>query len=278
MKTLRERMLEEMQRRNYSPRTITTYLSCVSRMSSYYNLSPDKISMDQIKAYLHEIMVNQGCSLALVNQTINGVKVLQKDVLGMQWNPGVLKRPKKEKRLPVILSPQEVTLILKAPVNIKHRVILALGYSAGLRISEVINLKVNHIDSKRMQIRIVGGKGRKDRNTLLSKATLNLLRSYYQRYKPTNWLIQGQAGSLAQYSSTSINCIVKKSSKKSGITKRVTFHTLRHCFATHLLEQGTSLQIIQKLLGHAHISTTGTYLHVQQYSLDKVVSPMDFQP
>ena len=264
-----------MQRRNYSPRTITTYTSCVARLSKHYNLSPDKISLDQIKAYLHHLIIHDGCSISLVNQTINGVKLLHKDVLGLKWDPVSIIRPKREKRLPVVLSPQEVKAIVNAPANLKHRAILFLGYSAGLRISEVINLQIDHIDSQRMQIRVVGGKGRKDRNTLLSSSTLVLLREYYKCYKPQHWLFNGQGPALCQYSTRSIGAFLKRIRIKVGLNKAVTFHTLRHCFATHLLEQGTSLQIIKYLLGHAYISTTGVYLHVQQYSLDKVVSPMD---
>ena len=275
MKTLREKMLHEMQRRNYSPRTIRTYLSCLTSLSKHYNQSPDQISLDQVKTYLHDAVVNKGCSTVLVNQTISAIKILHQDILKKQWDSLSIVRPKKEKRLPVVLSANEVKAILNAPVNIKHKSILTLGYSAGLRIGEVINLKVEHIDSQRMQIRVVGGKGRKDRHTLLSSSTLELLRAYYKRYRPKQWLFEGQGSAMAQYSMTSIRNILKRARTKAGINKAVTYHTLRHCFATHLLEQGTSLHIIQRLLGHAHIGTTSTYLHVQQYSLEKVVSPMD---
>jgi len=268
-------MLHEMQRRNYSPRTIASYMSCVSSLSRHYNTSPDKLSLDQVKAYLHHSIINKGCSPCFVNQTISAVKILHKDVLGKRWDSVSIIRPKREKRLPVVLSPKEVMTIINAPANLKHRAILSLGYSAGLRISEVTNLKVDHIDSQRMQIRVVGGKGRKDRNTLLSTSTLVLLRKYYKCYRPKQWLFNGQGPVLRQYSTRSIGAFLKRARIKAGIDKVVTFHTLRHCFATHLLEQGTSLQIIKYLMGHASISTTGVYLHVQQYSLDKVVSPMD---
>jgi len=272
------KMLHEMQRRNYSPRTIASYMSCVSSLSRYYNTSPARISLDQVKSYLHHAIVTKGCSPCFVNQTISAVKILHKDVLGKKWDALSILRPKREKRLPVVLSPQEAKTIVNAPVNIKHRAILTLGYSAGLRISEVINLKVDHIDSQRMQIRVVGGKGRKDRNTLLSKSTLELLRNYYKCYQPKHWLFNGQGPTITRYSTGSIVKVIKRARIKAGIDKVVTFHTLRHCFATHLLEQGTSLQIIKYLLGHASIRTTGVYLHVQQYSLDKVVSPMDVDP
>lgn len=264
-----------MQRRNYSPRTIKTYISSIANLSKHYNQSPDKISLDQVKSYLHHSMVSKGYSTALVNQTISAFKILHKDILERTWNSISIIRPKKEKRLPVVLSQQEVKALVNTPINLKHRAILTLGYSAGLRISEIIKLKINDIDSQRMQIRIVEAKGKKDRYTLLSRTALELLRDYFLRYRPKQWLFEGQ--SKGQYSTESIRAVLKRAQIKAGINKAVTYHTLRHSFATHLLEQGTSLQIIKRLLGHANISTTNTYLHVQQYCLDKVVSPLDVE-
>jgi integrase/recombinase XerD len=273
MKKLRERLLQEMQFRNYSPRTIATYLSCLTRLSKHYKESPDKIDLEKVKTFLHYSVIN-GCSVSFVNQTISAVRLLHEGVLQTKWEPLSIKRPRKEKKLPVILSQQEVKSIVTILSNLKHKSILNLGYSGGLRIGEVINLKVDHIDSKRMQIRIVGGKGKKDRYTVLSHSTLNLLRDYYKVYQPKDWLFYGyNAGK--QYSTSSINKVLARACNKANISKTVTYHTLRHCFATHLLEQGTSIQIIQQLLGHAHISTTTMYLHVQQYKLDQVISPMD---
>lgn len=277
MKTLREKMLQEMQRCNYSPRTIASYICAISSLSKHCHQSPDKISLDQVKSFLHHSITN-GCSVSYVNQAISAVKLLHEGVLRRKWGPLSIKRPKREKRLPIILSQQEAKAVVIALDNIKHSAILTLGYSAGLRISEVIGLKVSHIDSKRMQVRVVGAKGRKDRYTILSNTALNLLRKYYKRYHPTEWLFEGHSSGKSQYSPTSIGKIIKKACIKARINKAVTYHTLRHCFATHLLEQNTSLQIIQQLLGHSNIGTTSTYLHVQQHSLDKVVSPMDFEP
>lgn len=275
MKKLREKMLQEMQLRNYSPRTIEVYVGCISSLSKYYNQSPDKISLDQVKSYLHYFITAKQYSVSFVNQTISAVKILHQDVLNKQWDTLSIKRPKREKRLPVILSKQEAKSIVSAPVNLKHQVILTLGYSAGLRISEVVNLKVEHIDSERMQIRVVGAKGKKDRNTILSKAALELLRFYYKLYRPKLWLFEGAGPGINQYSVSSIRKVLERARIKAEVNKAVTYHTLRHCFATHLLEQGTSLQIIQYLLGHNHIRTTSIYLHVQHYSLDQLVSPID---
>jgi site-specific recombinase XerD len=275
MKTLRIQMLQQMQLRNYSPRTIKTYLSCLSSLSKYYGQSPDKISLEKVKGYLHYCITERGASTSVINQTISGIKILYEDVLLQKWNPMVIKRPKREKRLPVILSIDEVKAIIGATVNLKHKAILMIGYSSGLRIGEVIDLRIADIDSKRMQVRVVAGKGKKDRCTLLSASALGLLRKYYTAFRPRVWLFEGYGN--RQYSQSSIRKILKRSCGKSGITKPVVFHSLRHSFATHLLEQGTSVQIIQHLLGHSSPKTTCRYLHVQQYSMDKVVSPIDFQ-
>jgi integrase/recombinase XerD len=275
MKTLRERMLQEMELRNYSPRTIATYLSCLSGLSKHYGKSPDLLSIDQIKSFLHHRVFDQGYSSIYVNQTISAVKILHQDILNRKWVPLQFIRPKREKRLPVILSREEAKSIVNAPVNLKHKSILTLGYSSGLRISEVINLQVGDIDSSRMQINVRGGKGKKDRNTILSASALVLLRQYYQQYRPEGWLFAGQKGGLSQYSGSSIRKVLERAKLKAGVDKPATYHTLRHCFATHLLEQGTNLQIIQRLLGHASLRTTCTYLHVQSYQLDQVTSPMD---
>ena len=275
MKTIRERLLQEMQFRNYSPRTVATYLSCLTGLSKRYNESLDKIDLERVKAFLHHSVLN-GCSVSFVNQTIGAVKVLHEGVLKRRWEPLSIKRPRREKKLPIILSQQEVKSIVTILPNLKHRSILTLGYSAGLRISEVINLKVNHIDSSRMQIRVVGAKGKKDRYTVLSISTLDLLRNYYKMYQPKDWLFSGMKPT-SQYSVSSIRKILKRACEKTRINKKISYHTLRHCFATHLLEQGTSIQIIQQLLGHANIRTTSIYLHVQQYKLDQVISPMDIE-
>lgn len=277
MSPLRETMLHEMQRRNYSSRTISSYLSCLAALSQYYDQSPDTISPDQFKAYLHDCIQESKCSKSTINQSISVYKILYQDILHKDWPAIRLVRPKRERRLPVVLSRKEVFTLVNAPTNLKHRAILHLGYSAGLRISEVIALTPEDIDSARMQIRVIQAKGRKDRYTILSQHTLELLRAYYRRYRPGHYLFEGQYPPAGPYSRTSIHKIIKRAAGKAGISKPVSFHTLRHCFATHLLEQGTSLHIIQFLLGHNHIRTTSMYLHIQQYALDKVVSPLDLQ-
>ncbi|MBN4081530.1 site-specific integrase [bacterium AH-315-C07] len=268
-------MLQEMQLRNYSSRTIQSYLSSLIGLAKHYKKSPAEITTAELKTYLHYCITERKASVSFVNQTISALKILHVNVLGKHWDDMLIKRPRREKKLPVILSHQEANAVIQATKNIKHKAILMMGYSSGLRIGEVINLRISDIDSKRMQVRVYLGKGKKDRYTLLSPTALDLLRIYYKACRPNHWLFEGWE--IKQYSQTSIGKILKRSCQKAGINKAVTFHSLRHCFATHLLEQGVSLQIIQQLLGHSSIRTTSVYLHVQQYSIDKVVSPIDFK-
>lgn len=275
MNDLKKRLQNEMQLRNYSPRSINTYVTCLSKLSEYYKQSLDTISTQQVKDYLHFRVTTDKISVSLINQTISAYKLLHKDVLGSDYQKINFNRPRREKRLPVILSREEINRIINAPKNIKHKAILMVIYSGGLRISEVINLRINDIDSQRMQIRIHHSKGHKDRQTILSHKALKLLREYYKFYKPDYWLFEGWKAK--QYSVSSVRNIFKLSCAKENIKKQLTVHSLRHSFATHLLEQGVSIQIIQRLLGHSNAKTTCGYLHVQQYSIDKVLSPIDFQ-
>lgn len=185
----------------------------------------------------------------------------------------LIDRPQEETYLPEVLSEQEISDILNATENLKHKAILMTIYSAGLRISEAINLKVKDIDSQRMQIRVEQAKGKKDRYTLLGTKTLEILRKYFLEYKPKIWLFEGAKGE--QYAPRTIQEILKKSVAKTQIKKRVTVHTLRHSFATHLLEAGTDLRYIQSLLGHANSKTTEIYTHITTKGFDQIKSPLD---
>ena len=184
-----------------------------------------------------------------------------------------IERPQKEKFLPEVLSEEEVIKIIKSISNTKHKALIMTIYSGGLRISELINLKVKDIDSDRMQIRISQSKGKKDRYTLLSKKTLITLRQYFKEYKPKEWLFEGESG--GQYSTTSVEKILKRALIATGIKKRITVHSLRHSFATHLLESGTDLRYIQNLLGHSSSKTTEIYTHITTKGLDRIVNPLD---
>jgi site-specific recombinase XerD len=185
-----------------------------------------------------------------------------------------VKRPRKDKKLPAVLSKEEVAKILDSVDNIKHKAVLMLTYSAGLRVGEVVRLKPEDIDGKRMLIHIKGAKGRKDRYTLLSRTALEILRQYWRKYKPEKWLFGG-AKEGRHLSIRSVDKIFRNACDKDGINKDVSVHTLRHSFATHLLEGGTDLRYIQELLGHVHSKTTEIYTHVSTKSISKIQSPLD---
>jgi|SRR5688572_22639460 len=267
-------MLQEMQIRNYSERTVRSYIHCIERLSLYYKSSPDLLSLDQIKSYLHYCVVEKNESSSTLNQFISAVKILFVDVLQREWEPIKLKRPRRAKQLPVILSTHEVTELVEGVKNLKHRLILITAYSAGLRINEVRLLKPTDVDSDRMQLRIKCGKGKKDRVTLLSARTLELLRRYYKLFRPRTYLFEGRIPGEPIHVRT-IGHIFNQAVKLSGISKAVTFHSLRHSFATHLLEQGTNLRMIQQLLGHNSLRTTSVYLHLSRFDPKEVISPFD---
>ena len=208
------------------------------------------------------------------NQAINAIKFYYERVLGGQRKFYFIERPIKEKTLPVVLNTDEVKAILNATSNLKHKAILMIIYSAGLRISEAVALKIQDIDSKRMQIRVQQSKGKKDRYTLLSEKALAVLRAYFQEYRPKYWLFEGQEPG-SQYATRSIQNIFKASASKAGIRKKVSVYTLRHSFATHLLENGTDIRYIQNLLGHESSKTTEIYTHITTKGFDQLKSPLD---
>jgi len=267
-------MLQEMQVRNYAERTVVSYVHCIERLSLYYKTSPDLLSIDQIKSYLHYCVTDKQESAATINQIISAVKILFTDVLHRSWEPLKLKRARKDKKLPAVFSKHEISLLFNSVKNLKHKLILITAYSAGLRINEVCHLKINDIDSDRMQIRVSKGKGKKDRFTLLSPNTLTLLRTYYKQYRPTKYLFEGYVIGRPLHQRTAQH-LFSKAIKRAGITKPVSFHSLRHSFATHLLEQGTNLRLIQQLLGHNSLRSTSVYLHLSCFDPKQVSSPFD---
>jgi integrase/recombinase XerD len=238
-------MLQEMQIRNYSERTIVSYIHCIERLAVYHHSSPDLLSIDQIKSFLHYCVVENQESASTLNQIISAVRILFIDVLQRSWEPLKLKRARKEKKLPEVFSTQEITALVSSVKNLKHRLILITAYSAGLRVSEVGYLQPEDIDSGRMQIRVRSGKGKKDRFTLLSPKTLDQLRLYYKKCRPKKYLFEGRTPGRPIHQRT-IEHIFNMAVKGAGITKPVSFHSLRHSFATHLLEQGTNLRLIHE--------------------------------
>lgn len=268
-------MTREMQRRNYSERTITSYVASMSKLAKHFNLSPDKVSIDQFKDYLHHGITNDNLSVSSINQTISAFKILRQDVLGLDWEGIKVKRPRRDKKLPEVLSTGEVSRMIALTENLKHKSLLALAYSSGLRRDELRTLKVSDIDPERMRIHVKTGKGKKQRYTILSKKALELLRLYYKIEKPACYLFETSRKQGTGYSLGTINAIAKIAAKRAGIKKRVSIHTLRHCFATHLLETGINLRVIQQFMGHSSIKTTAIYLHVANINTESVTSPMD---
>ncbi|TAL59516.1 MAG: hypothetical protein EPN85_09210 [Bacteroidetes bacterium] len=273
MSTLRNKMLQQLQLKGYSSNTIETYIGCIAALAKYYNTSPDLLTTEQIRTYIQYHLTGKNLSKSWLNQLISALKILFCDVLKKEWSGKDIPRPRREKKLPVVLAREEVKKLIDVTINLKHRAILTLVYSAGLRLSEVSNLKISDVDSKRMTLRIAQAKGFKDRYCVLSPIALNLLREYWERYRPSVWLFTTKPGHAV--SQRTVQQIFKHALRKAGIQKQVGIHSLRHSFATHLMEQGVSLPIIQQLLGHKSLKTTSVYLHVQQYSIEAIKSPLD---
>jgi site-specific recombinase XerD len=274
MKSIKEEMLQFMQLRNYSKRTINTYLSCIYCLSEYTSKAAENISREEVKEYLYHLIQSRKVSTSIINQIISAYKVLVTGVLEREWTPIKLPRPRIEKKLPVVFSKEEVLRIIDHTINLKHRSIIVLAYSSGLRLDEVRQVKLTDIDSSRMQIRVSKGKGNKTRYTLLSKQVLELLREYWRYYRPKYYLFEGRQKGEPM-SQRTIQELFHQRMKAGGINKPASFHTLRHSFATHLLEQGVNLRIIQTLLGHASIRTTTIYTHLQNFDPSSIASPFD---
>lgn len=266
--------VEQMKMRRYSQNTIKAYTSTLVRFLAFNaDRKPDDIEPERIRKYILYLVEHTDVSASYQNQAINAIKFYFETVLGQSLEPIVIQRPRKEKKLPNVLSEDEVALIFKQIKNLKHKCIIYLIYSAGLRRSEVLNLKPTDIDSKRNCIIIRDAKGKKDRVTLLSQKALSLLREYYKQYRPKEWLFEGAKG--GKYSTTSLRKIFQRALERSGIKKNVTLHSLRHSFATHLLERGTDLRYIQALLGHRSSRTTEIYTHITRKGFQNLKSPLD---
>ncbi len=268
-----EDLRRELLSRKYSYKTIKGYIYFNRDFLNFIGKNPSEIVDNDIKDYLVYLAEEKQSATSTLNQAINALKFYYGTMLKKKFLYDI-KRPRKDKKLPVVLSQEEVAKILNSVDNLKHRAILMLTYSAGLRVGEVVRLKIEDIDGKRMLIHIKGAKGRKDRYTLLSEKALEILRQYWRKYKPEKWLFGG-AKEGRYLSIRSVDKIFRNACDKAGIKKDVSVHTLRHSFATHLLEGGTDLRYIQELLGHAHSKTTEIYTHVSTKSLGKITSPLD---
>jgi integrase/recombinase XerD len=265
---------EQLDRMRYSVNTKRTYISLFTQFLNYFpSTLPDEITDEQVNTFMKHLVNHRQVASSTQNQAINAIKFYYERVKKLQRRVYALERPVKESRLPRVLSEKEVMRILQATDNLKHRAMLWLIYSAGLRRGELISMRINHIDSGRMVILIEGGKGKKDRITLLSEKLLGLLRTYFKEYRPKTWLFEGSPGE--PYSASSLQKVFGNALQKSGVRKTATLHTLRHSFATHLLESGTDIRYIQALLGHTSSKTTEIYTHVTHKALSKIRSPLD---
>lgn len=265
---------EQLMLERKSFRTISTYKSSLRRFFLYFpQTNPAEIKEAQIRRYLVYLIEQVGIKPSTQGQVINAIKAFYERVMKQEKKTYYLPRPKKWRQLPTILSEKEVTDLLKSVDNLKHRCILMLIYAAGLRIGEITNLKIRDVDSHRMRLFVKAGKGKKDRYTLLSEKVLINLRKYYKQYTPKDWLFEGTDG--GKYSVRSVQNIFRQACQNAGIRKHATVHTLRHSFATHLLEKGISLRYIQQLLGHESSKTTEIYTHLTSKGFGKLTSPID---
>ena len=262
-----------LNQKRLSENTINTYVDVTTTYIKYALLKKvDIFSTKVVEAFSYDYIFVPNKSVSYQNQFISGIKKFF-EYKGYSYEEIQIERPRKEKKLPIVLSANEVKSIFNTITNLKHKALLSLLYSAGLRIGEAINLEITDIDSQRMLIHIKQAKGKKDRYTLLSPAFVKILRDYYLAYKPEKYLFEGQKG--GKYSNTSAQKVLKNALFKSGIRKKVTLHSLRHSFATHLLEKGTDIRYIQELLGHSSPKTTMIYTHVTETSLKKIKNPFD---
>jgi site-specific recombinase XerD len=267
-------MAEKLSLRGYSANTAKTYLEQFKLYLRFYpDYKPEDLEEREITNYLLYLIEKKKISRSTQNQAINAIKFFYEKVLGQERKVYHLERPLKEKKLPLVLSQDEIISIFAAVNNIKHSAMLMLIYSAGLRRSELINLRVGDVDMDRHIVFIRGAKGRKDRQSLLARNLIPLLENYLQEYKPKYWMFEGERGKA--YSESSLQKVFKQAIQKAGITKDAHLHTLRHSFATHLLESGASTRFIQVLLGHESSKTTEIYTRVTTFSLEKLRSPLD---
>jgi len=274
MGKLKDQMLMDMELSNYRPKTIQAYLGHMTNFTRMHMRSPAEMGEGEIRQYLYHLKTEKKTSWSNINCGYCALKFFYTKTLHRSWNVDHIPRPKGEKRLPVVLSRSEIKKLFDAACNLKHLVMLMTTYSGGLRVSETAHLKISDIDSSHMLIRINQGKGRKDRYTLLSKVALKELRSYYLKYRPTEWLFPGRDKNKPIDTST-IQSLFKQAKNKAGIIKAATPHTLRHSFATHFLEDGGDIFHLKKLLGHSSLKTTLIYIHIQHNSLKKLISPLD---
>jgi len=276
MTELRQKMIRAMELKNLSHHTQRAYLAAVTGIARFYKQSPDEMTKEQIEDYLLYLKQDQGNAPNSCYSVLTGLRFFYKYVTEKEI-PVMYSIRRTARKLPQVLTMEEIWKIICAANNLKHRMILMTTYSAGLRASETINLKPKHIDSKAMLIKVEGGKGKKDRYSLLSKTLLIELKSYYRKYRPNTYLFPSSFKKKKDQplSYESIRSVYEDCRKKAGVKRGTGLHTLRHSFATHLLEAGSDIRKIQVLMGHTRLTTTMIYLHVSRKTLSKIPSPLD---
>lgn len=277
MTSLRQRMIEDMQVRNLSPNTQSSYVQQVSLFARYFRSSPERLGPEEIRSYQVYLTNEKKLSPGSILIAVCALRFLYNVTLHKEWSfQDAIPAPKKPQKLPVVLSPEEVRHFLACVASPKHRTILTTCYAAGLRVSEAVSLQPAAIDSQRMVIRVVQGKGQKDRYVMLSPKLLEILRDWWRLEKPKIWLFPGDPDQHITTGAVELAC--RAAHRLSGIPKPVTPHSMRHAFAVHLLEAGTDLRRIQLLLGHRSLATTAHYLRIAASKVYSTTSPLDLLP
>lgn len=270
-----EKFKDWMRSKRYSESTVGTYTDALKTFLKYFNTKPiNEITNDDVIEFNNKYILKRKLSASFQNQVVNGIKLFYRTIQNVTIDVDIIHRPKNPKLLPNVLSKEEIKAILFASNNIKHRAMLSLIYSCGLRRSELLNLKINDIDTNRKLVIIRQSKGKKDRIAPLSDKISILIADYIGVFQPQDWLFEGQ-DKVGPYNENSLASVLKQAVVKAKIKKPITLHWLRHSYATHLLENGTDLRYIQEILGHSRSSTTEIYTHVSNKSIQKVISPFD---
>jgi site-specific recombinase XerD len=275
MTTLRQRMIDDLKVRNRSSRTIQSYIAHVAKFARYFGRSPELLGPEEIRQFQVYLVEQRRVSWSNFNQAVCALRFLYRHTLGRDWVVAHIPFPRQPKKLPVVLSQAEVIRFLDAIRTIKFRAILMTVYAAGLRLSEVTHLRVSDIDSQRMVIRVRQGKGQKDRYVMLSARLLEVLRLYWRAERPADFLFPSRKDQQQPLNKEVVQRACRQAGLDSGISKPVTVRMLRHCFATHLLETGTDIRVIQTLLGHSSVSTTQIYTHVSAKTVRATESPLE---
>lgn len=274
MTPLRQRMLEDMRLRNFSPHTQEAYVRAVAQFTRYFMRPPQTLGPDHVRQFLLYMVQERRVSWSTYNIARCALLFFFRITLGRDTAIGSLPCARDRKRVPIVLSQEELQRFFDALVSVKHKALFMTAYGAGLRVSELVSLRVEDIDSKRMLIRVQQGKGQKERYAKLSQHLLEVLRDYYRTCRPNGWLFPGRTPDEPLNRMT-VNKAIEAVCKRAGLSKKITPHTFRHTYATHMLDAGADLRTIQVLLGHQHLKSTTIYMHVSQAKIDAAPSPLD---